>query len=145
MPEPQQRRTRLIAAGLLACVVLTAAATPVFAGKPGSAATSASLVGPSLVVDAAANGVVNRGDSVTFTVSSSAAKPYVGVRCYQGAAFVYDSYVGYYDAAWFAKEFTLSSTYWAASASADCTARLFSYDNRGRERVQATKLFTVAP
>ena len=97
------------------------------------------------LVHADADGVVSHGDTVTFTVTTSASKPYVGVRCYQGTSFVFDSYVGYYSGAWFSRDFLLDSTYWADGTGASCTARLFTYDNRGRERVQATKSFNVAP
>lgn len=134
----------LTSAGLLAVVAAVVVSGTALAGKPG-ATTSGSLAGPVLVQDLGADARVNHRDTVTFTVSTSATKPYVGVRCYQGASFVYDSYVGYFDAAWFAKAFTLDSSYWGAGTDATCTARLFTYDNRGRERVQSTLPFVVAP
>ncbi len=65
-----------------------------------------------MVHDANGNGHPNYRDSVTFTVSSSASQPFVGVRCWQGSAFVFDSYVGYYAGSWFAQDFTLDSMYW---------------------------------
>jgi hypothetical protein len=132
-----------IAVGMLAAALVSGT---VLAGKPsGGSSSSSGLAGPILVTDVNGDGLTNHGDSVTFKVSSSAAKPYVGVRCWQGSAFIYDNYVGYYAGAWFATSFQLESSYWVAGASATCTARLFSYDNRGRERVQSTLNFAVAP
>ena len=71
-----------------------------------------------MVHDANGNGHPNYRDSVTFTVSSSASQPFVGVRCWQGSAFVFDSYVGYYAGSWFAQDFTLDSMYW--DPASDC-------------------------
>ena len=69
----------------------------------------------------------------------------VGLRCWQGTAFVHDGYIALYDASWLAKHFTLGSSYWNPASDATCTARLFYYDNRGRERLLATSDFGVAP
>jgi hypothetical protein len=71
--------------------------------------------------------------------------PTVGLRCWQGVEFVYDGYVGYYAGYWFDPWFVLDSDYWVDGIPAACTARLFSYDRRGRERVLATLDFPVAP
>jgi hypothetical protein len=85
------------------------------------------------------------GGRVTFLVASTAEQPFVGVRCWQGASFVYDAYAGYFDAAWFERWFTLDSLYWEPGSAANCTARLFAYDRRGNERIQATLDFAVHP
>ena len=88
------------------------------------------------------NGAPNYKDTVTFDVSTTAEKPYVNVRCYQGTAFVYDSWAGFYAGAWFGQNFTLSSSYWTPGA-ADCTARLVTWSNNGREQTLATMGFPV--
>jgi hypothetical protein len=109
------------------------------AAKGGGTGGSLSLV---MVEDTDGSGAPNHGETVTFDLSISADKPYVNVRCYQGTAFVYDGWVGYYDGAWFAQSFTLSSSYWASGA-ADCTARLVTWSKNGRERTHATMDFHV--
>jgi hypothetical protein len=83
---------------------------------------------------------------ITFNVSTAAtAVPEVGLRCYQGSTWVYDSYVGYFPSYLFEQWFTLKSNYWADGVPATCNARLFYNDSRGRENVLATMSFTVAP
>ena len=97
-----------------------------------------------IVLDDAAQ-ASHRG-RVTFEVSASADRPFVGLRCWQGTTWVYDAYVGYfadymYDEDWF----VLDSPYWQAGSDATCTARLFYYDKRGNQKVLATTEFAVAP
>ena len=84
---------------------------------------------------------------VTFEVSTSATdRPYVGVRCWQGSAWVYDGYVGYFPEYMFEEDwFTLDSPYWTAGVAASCTARLFYYDRRGNQKILTTLDFPVAP
>jgi len=78
-------------------------------------------------------------------VSTSVAKPNVGVRCYQSSMWVYDAYVGYFSGYMFDPWFTLDSSYWADGATSNCTARLFYNDRRGRQVVLATLSFDVTP
>ncbi len=86
------------------------------------------------------------GGEVTFEVSTNATdKPFVGLRCWQGTAFVFDGYVGYFAGAWGDQWFVLDSSYWVAGIEASCTARLFYYSRQGRERVLKTLDFPVAP
>jgi hypothetical protein len=85
------------------------------------------------------------GDSVTFDVQTSADRPFVGLRCWQGEAFVYDAYVGYFPGysnpePWF----TLDSAYWQPGEDATCTARLLQWSRQGRENVLATISFAVS-
>ena len=95
-----------------------------------------------MVEDMNTDGLPNYKEVVTFDVSTTADKPYVNVRCYQGTAFVYDSWAGFYVGAWFGQNFTLSSSYWTPGA-ADCTARLVTWSNNGREQTLATMGFPV--
>ena len=56
-------------------------------GKPsGGGSGSLALV---MVNDADADGVVSHGDSITFTVTTTADRPYVSVKCSQGGTLVY--------------------------------------------------------
>jgi hypothetical protein len=99
----------------------------------------------SLVLLDSTDGVAHEGQRITFDVSTSVASPMVGVRCYQGNAWVYDAYVGFFEGYLFDPWLTLTSSYWVAGVSASCNARLFYNDNRGRENVLATLTFPVAP
>jgi len=130
-------RIALVAA--IAALVLVPAA---LAGKPGGSGGTSSF---SLVLMDGATQPTHYG-RITFNVSTTAtATPSVGLRCYQGANFVYDSYVGYFPAYMFDQWFTLRSNYWVDGVPATCNARLFYNDRRGRENVLATMSFTVAP
>ena len=112
------------------------------AGGKGGARTGSTLRLVILSEPSATEGVAHQGDEVTFHVSTSATEPYVNVRCYQGEAFVYDSWAGFFPGAWFGRNFTLSSTYWTSGA-AECTARLVSFGSNGRERTLTTTGFHV--
>lgn len=134
---------------LIALLVVGLMAGSVFAakggqGKPGGGGTTGSL-SVIMVNDANANGQPNYLDAITFNVTRTSAQQFVGLRCWQGSNFVFDSYVGYFDGAWFGDRFTLNSMYWNPALDASCTARLFTYSNRGTERVSATTTFAVAP
>jgi len=129
----------LLLFGLIASTAL--AAKPSAAGGGGKPGSGSSLA---LVMVDPADTVANHGDVVTFDVSTSASNPYVNVRCYQGGAFVYDAWAGFYSGAWFGQEFTLASTYWE-SGEADCIARLVYWAKNGDERVLSQLAFHVAP
>jgi len=122
--------------------VLIAVATlfALLAVSPAAARTSESSL--SLVLLDSADGRPNVGEQVTFDITTAAAQPFVNVRCYQGDAFVYDAWAGFFDGAWFGQTFTLSSTYWQ-SGDADCRARLIKYGRNGREHVLAHLPFRV--
>ena len=126
-----RRRTVLVVMTALSALLAT---SPAAAGAPEN---SLSLV----LLDSADNRP-NVGEQVTFDLTTSAAQPFVNVRCYQGDAFVYDAWAGFFDGAWFGQTFTLSSTYWQ-SGDADCRARLIKYGRNGREHVLAHLPFRV--
>jgi hypothetical protein len=138
-PAPNRPRRRLLGAtaeaGLITLLVFGLIAGTTLAAKGGRDAGSLSLV-------VLAPPDVNYGEDVTFDVSTSASNPYVNVRCYQGSAFVYDSWAGFYPGAWFGQTFTLSGPSWSAGA-ADCTARLVSFAKNGRERTLSSMQFGV--
>ena len=98
-----------------------------------------------MIDDTNADGLPNYSDTVTFTVATTATdKPYVSLRCYQGSAFVYDGWAGFFAGAWFGQTFTLSSETWL-SGGADCTARLVMWGSNGRERTLAQQAVHVGP
>jgi hypothetical protein len=127
----------LAEASLIALLVVGLIAGTAFAGRGGGSSLMWRMV-----TDADSNGALTHGDTITFDFSTSAAKPYVNVRCYQGTPLVYDGWVGYYAGAWFDTAFTLASNAWT-SGGADCVARLVTYGKNGREQTQATKSFAV--
>ena len=136
----------LLEGALIAMLVVGLMAGTAFAarggGKPSGGGT---IAGPVLVTDADGNGAASYLDDITFDVSASATHPLVGLRCWQGTNFVYDAYVGYWSTYNWDRFFRLSSGSWNADAAANCTARLFYNDSRGREHVMATMTFGVAP
>ena len=142
-PASNRVRRRLLGAtaeaGLITLLIFGLIAGTTLAAKGGGGGRDAGSL--SLVVLAPPD--VNYGETVTFEVSTSASKPYVNVRCYQGTAFVYDSWAGFYPGAWFGQTFTLSGPSWSAGA-ADCTARLVSFAKNGRERTLASMQFAVS-
>lgn len=82
------------------------------------------------------------GGQITFDVSTTETdRPFVNVRCHQGAAFVYDGWHGFFDAYVPEATYTLSSLSWTGGG-ADCVARLVAWRN-GRERVLTTSSFRV--
>lgn len=148
-PSSPPRTGLALLALVIAGFSLLAAAGPATAARGGSHGSSLDLVvlgSAAASASADADQLANHGDMVTFSVQTSADRPFVGLRCYQGDAFVYDAYVGYFpdyysDKTWF----TLDSTYWADGVDASCTARLLQWDRQGREDVLAVTTFPVAP
>ena len=139
------RRVALFVALVSLLVVPTALAGK--GGKPGGGGGGGKTGGGdfSLVLLDSTDGVAHAGQRITFDVRTSAPKPFVGLRCYQGTAWVFDAYVGYFATYLFDPWFTLDSGYWSDGVWTSCNARLFTYDNRGREQVMATMTFSVAP
>jgi hypothetical protein len=132
----------LLVVGLMAGTAFAAKGS---GGKPAGGSTSG-FTGPVMVQDQNGNSSPNYMDEITFNVSTTATtKPQVGLRCYQGAAFVEDAYVSYFNSWLSPTYFQLGSSYWNPALDASCTARLFYYDNRAREHVLGTLTFAVAP
>jgi len=110
-------------------------------GKPGGDSSS-SL---SLVMVDPNDAVANRGDLVTFAVSTTAtAKPWVSLKCYQDGVWVYVASHGFFDAYPWDPNFTLSSGAWTDGAG-DCSAELYMVTSNGRSRTLTTVGFHVEP
>ena len=130
-------------AATISILVLALTAGTALAGKPGGQTSGSTL---HLVVLDGSNGLPNHTERVAFDVSTTATdRPFVGVRCWQGANWVLDGYTGSFDTYMFDPWVTLDSPYWTAGVAADCTARLFYYDRRGNQKVLATLAFTALP
>lgn len=133
-------RKLLIATALVVLVAIVAGpATAGGKGSGGRASGRFSLV----LLDGASE--PRHGGRITFNVTASVNRPFVGLRCWQGADFVYDGYVGYFPTYAFDPWFTLGSPYWTDGVVADCTARLFYFNRRGGENVLAKLGFQVNP
>jgi hypothetical protein len=122
-------------------IAVAGIATPAFAGKP-SGATSGSGSSLSVVVKSGPDQTPNFGETITFNVTSSVYKKWVELYCYQNGAFVYSSTAGFFPEYPWAADYTLSSAYWTGGA-ADCNARLYTTNSKGRQSTLATLSFTA--
>lgn len=136
---------RVASASLVAVLAVGLLAGTAFAGKGGSKPSGGGSTVALRLLDGT-DGVANRGERAAFVVSTTATdRPFVGVRCYQAGAFIYDGYTGYFPTYMYDPWVTLDSPYWDPAAPADCTARLFYYNRRGGQVVLATTSFTTHP
>jgi hypothetical protein len=136
----------LVEAGLVALLVVGLIAGTAFAGKGGNGGGGKPSGGGGTIALEVMDedGVANQGDNITFHLGTSAAKPFVGLNCFQGGALVYSKSVGYFaDYPW-DQWFTLSSMSWSSGA-ADCTAKLYTTKDGTRTTVLASTTFAVAP
>ena len=132
----------LLEGSLVALLIVGLVAGSAFAGRGrNTTPPSLDLV---MITDVNSNGVVNYGDTITFRSDTTATGAEVGLRCYQGSNFVFDGYVSLYDS-WMGKDLTLVSSQWDQSRSADCTARLFTYNRKNQQQVMTTLSVPVAP
>jgi hypothetical protein len=134
------RTFRSIIVVTLAAALMCAAAGGAFAakgggkggggGKPGGSTGGGTVSLPVILSSSSTDGVPHHGDTVTFTVSTTATdRPYVGLTCTQGRTLVYSGQVGYFpDYPWW-QYFVLDSSYWTPG-TADCTATLQTWNGR---------------
>jgi hypothetical protein len=139
--------------GLIAVIAVGLIAGTAFAGKPasgsgggkhGGGGSGGGTVAMVLVADANGNGAANYGDSITYTVSTSAtAYPYVSTQCSQSGTLVLSTSAGWFASyAWpGARTVPLATDAWTGGA-ASCTARLYSMDG-GSQSILATITFSV--
>lgn len=131
----------LLSVAIVTMVAIVAG--PATAGGKGKGPTRGSGTLSLVLMDGATE--AHHNGRITFDVSATTDRPFVGVRCWQGSDFVYDGYVGYFPEYMFDPWFTLGSPYWRDGETASCTARLFYFNKRGGENVLATMSFPVAP
>jgi hypothetical protein len=141
--------------GLIAAIAVGLIAGTAFAGKPsgggttgghhgGGGTTGGGTVSMVLVSDMDGNNAANYGDSITYTVSTTATQyPYVSTQCTQGGSLVLSTSAGWFASyAWpSARTVPLATDAWTGG-SASCTARLYSMDG-GSQTVLATITFAV--
>jgi hypothetical protein len=127
---------RAALAAAIAVLALTLVVPAALAGKghskPGGGGGGSGSSSLTLVLLNSSDGLPHYGQQVTFTVSTTVtSRPYVRLDCYQGGAYVYSQWAGFYaDFAWpWLQTYPLSNSMWTGGA-ADCTATL--YYNNGR-------------
>jgi len=135
-------RTALTAA--LAALVLVLVVVPVAsAGKGHGAASRSSSLALVMVNDLNRNGRPNWGDTVTFSVSTTAtSQPSVIADCYQNGVLMYRHYGFFYGDPSPSQNFVLQSAAWTSGA-ADCSATLYYMNKKPREVDLATLSFHV--
>ena len=136
-------RIALVAAFLVAALILVPAGLAgKGTGKTGGATGGGSSLGLVMVTDVHGDGLPNYGDSVTFSVSTSASWPSVELDCYQNGVGVSRQIVGFYPSWMWSRTFVLSSYYWTGGA-ADCIATLYYPNKNGSTTTLATLGFHV--
>ena len=113
----------------LAPAALAAKGKPGGGGKGGGGTGTGSGLTLALVADTNQDGLPNWGDTITFSVTTTATtEPHVNVSCSRGGVVVYGAATGYYASyPWpWTQNMTLSSEAWTGGAAA-CTAVLSAY------------------
>src|SRR5688572_12798361 len=108
----------LVAAALMGVLLVALTAGPISAAKGGGGGggkPTSSSAGLSPVLLDSTDGYAHHGQRVTFIATQTATdRPFVGVRCFQGANWVLDAYVGVFEGYMFDPWVTLGSDYWSA-------------------------------
>jgi hypothetical protein len=132
----------LAEASLIALVVVGLIASTAFAAKgDGGKPTSGGTI--ELRVLDGGDSVPNHGETVTFDVSTTATtRPSVALSCYQDGTWVYAGSVGYFPEYPWDQFFILRNQTWSSGA-ADCTAKLYYTNSRGRTVTLTTVGFHV--
>jgi hypothetical protein len=132
-----------IATVAAAFAAFVAAAPAASAGKPSGGGGSGSSL--QLVVLTGGDSVPNWGEDVTFNISTTATKtPYVDLNCSQGGTVVYTATSGFFASyPWpWTQTMNLASQMWTGG-SAQCTATLYTFDNKARKVTLAVLPFTA--
>ncbi|HKS78677.1 MAG TPA: hypothetical protein VJQ07_07390 [Gaiellaceae bacterium] len=126
-------------------LVLSLALVPTaFAGKGGGGGHGGGTISsPIMVVDKNGDGLPNFGDTITFTVSTSASFPSVQLACYQNGTLVYTATKGFYPTYMWSDNYLLEGGYWSGGA-ASCTATLYNTSKNGSNTTLATLSVPVA-
>ncbi len=129
----------LVMATILATVTTGAAV----AGKGGRGHSGGGSI--SLVLLNSTDALPHYGQQVTFNVSTTTTKPWVGLDCSQNGTWVYGSWAGFFSGYDWGQTFTLGPTNSWFGGAADCTAKLVTFSTNGRENILATTSFHVYP
>ena len=130
----------------LALVPAALAGKPAGGGHHGGGTTTGSTISLAPVVLDVNTPGLSFGDTITFTVSTTATDaPFVDVQCVQNGVVVYNTSEGFFSWAMNAPyyTYTLSSGMWHSGA-ADCTAYLQVDANRGWSTLASTSFHANA-
>lgn len=142
MTSPSPLRTRILTAASLAVAAVLALAPAASAKGAGATKSGSSSLSVVMVQDANADGQPNYGDTITFSVSTTATtQPYVQLDCSQNGTVVYQHQAGIYAGYPWSQDYILSSNYWTGGP-ASCTATL-EYNTRHGTSTLATLAFTA--
>jgi hypothetical protein len=144
-----ERKTALRIVLGVALVTLAIAPPTALAGKGGGGGkpgrnTGNGTISLVMVYDANGNGSPNWGDSVRFSVATTATtQPNVDLTCTQNGIVVYGATTGYYDSyPWpWTQTMGLTSSKWTGGA-ASCIAKLYAFAGSGTTTL-ATLSFTA--
>jgi hypothetical protein len=92
-----------------------------------------------LVLLESTDGFAHSGQHVTFSLTTSATRPFVSLNCYQDGVWVSAASAGFFAAYPWSRDFTLASTMWTGG-DADCTALLYT----SKDGVKITSLATLS-
>jgi len=97
-------------------------------GGGGTTTTGGGTLAVVLSTDANHDGVISRGDTITYNVSTSAPYPTVDLTCRQNGAVVLSAQTGFYEGYPLPSTtyMTLLSGAWPSGTAADCSATLHS-------------------
>ena len=146
---PMTARKKLTAAFALVATVL-AAAGPAYAGHGtsggggGGGSNGGGNGSVTLVPLYSHTGGPVIGDWVTFSVSTSAAYPYVRVTCTQGGTLVYSQTNGFFATYPWGQDYQLGPTPSWTAGSAACVATLFVTNSKGGSTTLASTSFAVS-
>lgn len=138
------RRMSLVALAAASILALTGPADAARGGNKGGGAQKTTGSTSSITLDQQAP--IAHGQTITFTVASSADRPFSEVKCYQQGAMVYASSAGHfedYSINFGEPQHILSSAGWP-SGEADCSANLMYLAKNGRWRTAASTSFHVS-
>jgi hypothetical protein len=113
----------IVIVGVLA-VAPSAYAAKNTAGGHGGGKNSGGSGTISLVLLNSTDGLAHYGQSVTFSISTTATtQPWVHLQCYKSGSLVGEGWDGYFQGSLSGRNFTLASPSWTSGA-ADCTGTL---------------------
>jgi hypothetical protein len=97
----------------------------------------------SVVLLESTDNLAHFGKKVTFNVTTSNPYPWVNLVCTKNGTVVMNMTHGFFPAYQYGQTFTLGPTDLWPGGTADCTARLVSYDSHNRQTLLGTTTFHV--
>ena len=134
----------LAALGIVVLALVPAAFAARGGGHSGGGGTTSGSGSMTLVLLNSSDSVANWGESVTFTVSTTATtRPFVALQCSQGGVQVYSMSAGFFPDYPFTTTYVLKSSSWTGGA-ASCTATLYYVNSKGGDTIIGTMSVPVS-